>query len=157
MATKDRIYLDKSLVSIADRLVKRLIPGSESVQGVFRDTRELAVFAAGLGYRKQHTRAVSEQGREIKLAVIDRIELGGADIVNALAVAVRGTVGILAPELAQERSEIFEQHVNGGLDYIAGIAGPDEADIAIVAHLVKSEHAPEEAQEEVLDLLGQRL
>ena len=96
-------------------------------------------------------------GREVKLSAVERIELGGADIVNALAVAVRGTVSILAPDSAQDRAEIFEQYVNGGLDYIAGIAGEEEADLDIVAHLVKSEHAPGEAQEEVLDLLSQRL
>ncbi len=157
MASKDRIYIDKDLVPIADRLVKRSIPGSESVQGVFRDTRELAVFAAGLGYRKKRTRAVAAHGREIKLSAVERIDLGGADIVNALAVAVRGTVHILAPDSAQDRAEIFEQYVNGGLDYIAGIAGEEEADLDIVAHLVKSEHAPGEAQDEMLDLLSQRL
>jgi len=157
MATKDRIYIDKELKPIADRLVKRSIPGSESVQGVFRDTRELAVFAAGLGYRKGRIRAVEVQGREIKLSAVERIELGGADVVSALAVAVRGNVRILTPDRAQERAEIFEGYVNGGLEYIAGIAGEEEADLDIVAHVVKSEHAPEEAQDEVLDLLSQRL
>ncbi len=127
------------------------------MQGCVRDTRELAVFAAGLGYRKKRTRAVTSQGREIKLSAVERIELGGSDIVNSLAVAAKGTVRILAPESALERAEIFEQYVNGGLDYIAGIAGEEEADLDIVAHLVKSEHAPVEAQEEVLDLLSQRL
>ena len=157
MATKDRIYIDAELKPIADRLVKRSIPGSESVQGVFRDTRELAVFAAGLGYRKGRTRTVTAQGREIKLSAVERIEHGGADIVSALAVAVRGSVHILNPDCAQERSEIFEQYVNGGLEYIAGIAGEEEADLDIVAHVVKSEHAPDEARDEVLDLLSQRL
>jgi len=157
MATKDRIYIDKELVPLADRLVKRSIPGSESVQGVFRDTRELAVFAAGLGYRKKRRRSVTEQGREIKLSVIDRIELGGPVVVDAVAVAAACSVTILSPENAVERAEFFEGYVNGGLDYIAGIAGDEAGDLDIVAQLVKSEHAPKEAQEEVLDLLSKRL
>jgi dnd system-associated protein 4 len=157
MATKDRIYIDKELVQLADQLVKRQIQGSDSVQGVFRDTRELAVFAAGLGYRKKRTRTVTEQGREVKLAAVERIEVGGSDLVSALSVAVRGNVAVLTPDRALERAEIFEQYVNGGLDYIAGIAGEEGSDLAIVAHIVKSEHAPREAREEVLDLLSQRL
>lgn len=157
MATKDRIYIDKELLPIADRLVKRSIPGSESVQGVFRDTRELAVFAAGLGYRRKRTRAVGVQGREVKLSAVERIELGGADIVNALAVAVRRNVRVLSPESEQARAELFEEYVNGGLEYIAGIASEEQTDLDIIAHLVKLEHAPGEAQEEVLDLLSERL
>lgn len=157
MATKDRIYIDKELVQLADQLVKRQIQGSDSVQGVFRDTRELAVFAAGLGYRKKRTRTVTEQGREVKLSAVERIEVGGSDLVSALSVAVRGNVAVLTPDRALERAEIFEQYVNGGLDYIAGIAGEEGSDLAIVAHIVKSEHAPREAREEVLDLLSQRL
>lgn len=157
MATKDRIYIDKELVPLADRLVKRAIPGSESVQGVFRDTRELVVFAAGLGYRKKRNRPVKDQGREVKLSAVERIEVGGAHIVAALSVAVRGDVTVLKPDRALERAEIFEECVNGGLEYIAGMAGEEGSDLAIVAHLLKSEHAPREAQAEVLDLLSQRL
>jgi dnd system-associated protein 4 len=157
MATKDRIYIDKELVPVADRLVKRLIPGSQDVQGVFRDTRELVVFAAGLGFRKSRTREPSAQGREIKLEAVERIELGGTEIVNAIAVATSGSVAILAPEKAMDRAEIFEQYVNGGLEYIAGLVEAEATPMAVIARLLMLEHAPSEVREEVLDLLGQRL
>lgn len=157
MATKDRIYIDKELVSVADKLVKRLIPGSHSIEGVFRDTRELVGFAAGLGFRKDRMREPLTQGREVKLEAVERIELGGNEIVNAVAVAKYGSVAILAPEKATERAAIFEQYVNGGLAYIAGMMESEPSPMAVIAHIIKLEHAPNEAQKEVLDLLGQRL
>lgn len=157
MATKERIYVDKDLVPVADRLVKRSIPGSQSVQGVFRDTRELVVFAAGLGFRKGRERELSSPGREVKLEAVERIELGGNEIVNAIAIAKVGNVAILAPDRATERAEIFERYVNGGLEYIAGIMESEETSMAVIARLVKLEHVPAEVQDEVLDLLGQRL
>jgi len=157
MATTDRIYIDKALMSVADRLVKRAIPGSNTIEGVFRDTRELVVFAAGLGFRKSREKGVSVQGREVKLEAIERIELGGTEIVNAIAIAKSGSVAILSPERATERAEIFERYVNGGLEYIAGMMDSGESPMAIVAHIIKLEHAPGEVQDEVLDLLGQRL
>ena len=73
MATKERIYIDEELVPIADKLVQRRIPGSESTQGVFRDTRELVAFAAAIGFSKNHPKDVSSNGREIKLSALDPI------------------------------------------------------------------------------------
>lgn len=157
MATKERIYIDREFVDIADRLVRRAIPGSHSDQGVFRDTRELAVFAAGLGFRKDRKRDVEKNGREIKLEAVERIEFGGSDVVNALSVAATRDVAILAPEKELERAELFERYMNGGLEYISGMAGAEVTAMEVLINIITIEHAPKQAQEQMLDLLGQRL
>lgn len=156
MATKDRIYLDKEFDDLADKLVCRKIPGSESVQGVFENTRELAVFAAGLGYRHKREKPVKSQGREIKLAVMGGIQLGGAEIVDAIALAKSGEIAILLPDQAVQKAKIFEDYVNGGMEYIAGMAG-EEAPLETVIDIVKSEYSIEEKRSEVLDLLSHKL
>jgi len=127
MATKDRIYIDKELEPVADRLVQRRIPGSESAEGVFRDTRELVAFAAGLGYRKDLSREVAANGREIKIAALEAIEKGGSQLLNVIAIARAGDVDILSPDKAVERATILERYVNGGLAYISGISGDETA------------------------------
>ena len=104
MATKDRIYIDEELVPVADGLVQRRIPGSEAAEGVFRDTRELATFAAGLGYRKGQRREVANNGREIKITALEAIEKGGSQLLNAIAIAEAGDVDILSPDKAVERT-----------------------------------------------------
>ena len=157
MATKERVYIDEAFVAVADRLVLRQIPGSESAQGVFTATRELGAFAAGLGFRRGLRRPVETNGREIKLEVFSRVPSGGGDLVDALAVAATRTAAVLTPERAHERATIFEEFMNGGLEYIAGFANEGESDLDVIARLVKSEHAPEDAQKDVLDLLGGRL
>lgn len=156
MATKDRIYIDKEFIGLADRLVRRAIPGSESSEGVFQDTRELAVFAAGLGYRHKQRFAVREAAREIKLSAIERIPLGGTDIVEALSVAHAENVSVLAPDKALERATIFEEFMNGGLERIAAAIG-DEPALRAIVKIVRSEHAPDDACDEMVDLLSQRL
>ena len=157
MATSDRIYIDEEFKNMADRLVKRQIPGTESLQGIFRDTRELAVFAAGLGFRKQHFREVTKNGREIKLSALQRIDLGGREIVEAVGVAHTDSVAILHPARQQELAQIFEGYLNGGLQYIAGMTNDDHSDLQIVAALIKSEYSPQETRDEVIDLLAHRL
>ena len=157
MATNDRIYIDEEFVPLADLLVRRQIPGSERISGVFRDTRELAVFAAGLGYRKKRTRSLGNNGREIKLSAIHRIRLGGVDIVAATAVAVEGNVAILHPDRAGRRAEIFESYMNGGLGYLAGMVDDRHTALEMIASIVKSEHAPEESTEAAIDLISKRL
>jgi dnd system-associated protein 4 len=157
MATNDRIYIDEKFVSLADLLVRRQIPGAESFEGVFRDTKELVVFAAGLGYRKKRTYEVQKNGREIKLSAISGIRLGGADIVNAMAVAVDESVSILHPDKEKQRAEIFESYVNGGLGYLAGMIDRDKTAIEIIAAIVKSEHDPHASTDDAIDLISQRL
>ena len=157
MATKDRVYIDQDFVALADRLVKRQIPGSQSVQGVFRDTRELMVFAASLGFRRKRFQVISKNGREVKLSAIERIDIGGVDFLGAIAVAHTSGVAILAPDLSAERAEILEGYANGGLAYIAGIADENQPALEVLAALVKSEHAPDQSQADVLDLFSQRL
>lgn len=156
MATKDRIYIDEELVPLADRLVLRRIPGSESAQGVFRDTRELVAFAAGLGYQKDQSLQVSVNGREIKLSALEAIDKGGSQLLNAIAVAKAGDVAILSPERAVERATILEGYVNGGLEYISGISGDDETALETIVSIIKSEHAPQENIDEVIDDLSKR-
>lgn len=157
MATKDRVYIDEQFVPIAERLVSRKVTNSTSVQGVLAATRELGALAVGLGFRHKSRKPVVKNGREIKLEVFHHIPTGGADLVAALAVAETRSAAVLEPERAHERATIFEEYMNGGLDYISGFANDDEADLDVLARLVKSEHAPDEAQKEVLDLLGGRL
>lgn len=155
MATKDRIYIDDDLVPVADRLVQRRIPGSESAEGVFRDTRELVAFAAGLGYRKDQSLPVSVNGREIKISVLEGIERGGSQLLNAIAVAKFGDVDILSPDRAIERASILEGYVNGGLEYLSGISGEETA-LETIVSIIKSEHAPQENIDEVIDDLSKR-
>ena len=155
MATKDRIYIDEELVPVADRLVLRRIPGSGSSEGVFRDTRELVSFAAGLGYSKDQSLPVKVNGREIKLSALDAIERGGGQLLNSIAVAKSGDVDILSPERAVERATIFEDYINGGLQYISGIWGEETARETVVS-IIMSEHAPQDNIEEVIDDLSKR-
>ena len=157
MATKNRVYIDEQFVPIAERLVRRAVPNSTSVQGVLAATRELGALAVGIGFRHKTRKAVTRNGREIKLEVFERILTGGPDLVAALAVAETRSAAVLGPEHAQERATIFEDYMNGGLEYISGFANEDEADLDVLTRLVKSEHAPREAQKEVLNLLGGRL
>jgi dnd system-associated protein 4 len=155
MATKDRIYIDEELVPVADRLVLRRIPGTESSEGVFRDTRELVAFASGLGYRKEQSLPVNVSGREIKLSALEAIERGGSQLLNSIAVAKAGDVDILSPERAVERATILEGFVNGGLEYISGISG-DETALETIVSIIKSEHAPQDNIDEVIDDLSKR-
>lgn len=155
MATKDRIYIDEELVPIADKLVQRRIPGSESAQGVFRDTREFVAFAAGIGYSKDRPRPVSSYGREIKLSALDAIEKGGRQLLFSIAIAKAGNIDILGPDRAVERAEILERYVNGGLEYISGISG-DETALETVMEIIKSEHAPRDKIIEVIGDLSRR-
>lgn len=155
MATRDRIYIDEEFVPLADRLVQRKIPGSDSAEGIFRDTRELVAFVAGLGYRKERKRELTSQGREIKLSALEAIDLGGAHLINAIAVADTDGVGILAPDKAVTRATILEQYVNGGLEYISGISG-DETALETLIDIIKSEHAPEDKISEVIGDLSRR-
>ncbi|MEK9505545.1 hypothetical protein [Gaopeijia maritima] len=157
MATAERVYIDKALVDVADRLVKRQIAGSTEVGGVFAATRELAAFAAGLGYRKGHRKAVGEPGREIKLEALARLGGGGTDLVEVLAVAVARSVQILEDDKAQERATIFEEFMNGGLEHIQGFVNEDEGDVQAVIRLVRSEMRRYETDAEAVDLLGARL
>jgi len=156
MATKDRIYIDEELVTVADRFVLRKIPGSESSEGVFRDTRELVAFAAGLGYLKDQSLPVNVSGREIKLSALEAIERGGSQLLNSIAVAKAGDVDILNPERAVERATILEIYVNGGLEYISGISGDDETALETIVSIIKSEHAPQDNIDEVIDDLSKR-
>ena len=155
MATKDRIYIDKELEPLADRLVQRRIPGSESAEGVFRDTRELVAFAAGLGYRKDLSREVATNGREIKIAALEAIEKGGSQLLNVIAIAKAGDVDILSPDKAVERATILEKYVNGGLEYISGISG-DETALETIVEIIKSEHAPQDNIDELIGDLSRR-
>lgn len=155
MATKDRIYIDEELVSVADRLVQRRIPGSDSAEGVFRDTRELVAFAAGLGYRKDQSRPVSVNGREIKLSALEAIERGGSQLLNSIAVAKAGDVSVLSPDRAVERATILEDYVNGGLEYISGISGEETA-LETIVSIIKSEHAPQDNIDDVINDLSKR-
>lgn len=157
MASAERIYIDKALVPLADRLVKRQIPGSTDIGGVFSATRELAVFAAGLGHKKGHRKPVVEAGREIKLEAISRLSGGGSDMVDSLAVAASGSVQILAVDRAQERATIFEEFMNGGLEHIHGFAAEDESDLQVVIKLVRSEVRRSDFDAETVDLLGARV
>jgi dnd system-associated protein 4 len=155
MATKDRIYIDEELLPIADKLVQRRIPGSESTQGVFRDTRELVAFAAGVGYCKERSRNVSSNGREIKLSALDAIEKGGRQFLYSIAVAKAGSVEILSPEKSVERAEILERYLNGGLEYISGISGEEMA-LETIMEIIKSEFALKDKIDEVIDNLSRR-
>ena len=155
MATKDRIYIDEELVPLADRLVQRRIPGSESAEGVFRDTRELVAFAAGIGYRKDQRREVATNGREIKITALEAIEKGGFQLLNAIAIAEAGDVDILSPDKAIERATILERYINGGLEYISGISG-DETALETIVEIIKSEHAPQDNIDELLGDLSRR-
>lgn len=155
MATKDRIYIDEELVPVADGLVQRRIPGSESAEGVFRDTRELVAFAAGLGYRKDQRREVANNGREIKITALEAIEKGGSQLLNAIAIAETGDVDILSPDKAVERATILERYVNGGLEYISGISG-DETALETIVEIIKSEHAPQDNINELIGDLSRR-
>lgn len=157
MATQDRIYIDEEFLPIADQLVKRQIPGTERVEGVFADTKELAVFAAGLGYRKSKTSELKKNGREIKLSAIGKIGRGGEEIVLSLALAVDRTIDVLHPREKQRRAEIFERHMNGGLQYLAGLIDPDRPALDVVALVIKGEHRPSASTDDAIDLIGQRL
>ena len=156
MATRDRIYIDKELVPLADRLVLRNIPGSESEQGVFYDTRELIAFAAGLGFQLGYKREVSVNGREIKLSAIERIQLGGIELVEYLALAETSDIAILSKDHEVDRAEILERYANGGLEYISGLYDDDIALEAII-DIIKSENVPDEKRSEVVDLLCEKL
>jgi len=155
MATKDRIYIDEELVPVADRLVQRRIPGSELAEGVFRDTRELVALAVGLGYRKDQSREVATNGREIKITALEAIEKGGSQLLNAIAIAETGNVDILSPDKAVERATILEKYLNGGLEYISGISG-DETALETIVEIIKSEHAPQENIDELIGDLSRR-
>lgn len=155
MATRDRIYIEKELVPVADRLVLRRIPGSDTAEGVFRDTRELVAFAAGLGYRKKKRYDIKINGREIKLTAIENIEKGGAQLLNAIAIAEDGGVDILLPERANERATILEAYTNGGLEYIAGFADEETA-LETIVEIIKSEHTPDSKVEDVIGSLKLR-
>ena len=155
MATKDRIYIDKEFVPVADRLVQRRIPGSDTAEGVFRDTRELVSFAAGLGYRKEKRYDLKANGREIKLSVLDAIEKGGAQLLNAIAIAEEGDIAILLPERIGERATILEKYVNGGLEYISGFA-EEETALETIVEIIKSEHDPESKVDDVIGSLKLR-
>ena len=157
MATNDRIYIDEKFLPLADQLVKRQIPGTERVEGVFTDTKELVVFAAGLGYRNKRTHELQKNGREIKLSAISRIKLGGSDIVDSMAVAVDGSVTILHPDNEKQRAEIFESYVNGGLSYLEGMVDEDKTALQVIATVVKREHDPEASKDEAINLLSQRV
>ncbi|RJQ36117.1 MAG: hypothetical protein C4555_07945 [Dehalococcoidia bacterium] len=156
MATRNRIYIDKKLVPLADRLVFRNIPGSESEQGVFRDTRELIAFAATIGYKFSHKRTVHVNGREIKLSAVERIQLGGIELVEALAVAETGDIEILSKENEVRRAEILEKYANGGLERIEAISG-DRTALEEIVNIIKAEYAIDDKQLEVVDLLSERL
>jgi dnd system-associated protein 4 len=155
MASRDRIYIDEELIHVADRLVQRRIPGSESSEGVFRDTRELVAFAAGLGYRKCLKREVSTNGREIKLSALEGIEKGGSLLLNAIAIAESGDVNILSKNNMVERATILEKYVNGGLEYISGISG-EETSLETVIDIIKSEHTPQDDIDELIGDLSRR-
>ena len=157
MATNDRIYIDEKFLPLADHLVKRQIPGTEREEGVFTDTKELVVFAAGIGYRNKRTHDVQKKGREIKLSAISRIKLGGADIVDAMAVAVDGSISVLHPDQEKRRAEIFESYVNGGLSYLAGMVDEGKSALQVIATVVKSEHDPEASTDDAIDLISERL
>ena len=159
MATMNRVFIDKEFHPIADRLVRRSVPGTTSIEGVFQNYRELAVFAAGLGYRKRREHTVKEPGREIKLDAVGRVHSGGRQFVLALAVADSKTVTVLAPdkESQKERAEIFERYMNGGLGYLDGFVREKEAGLDGIARIVKSEHSPDETREEALNLALLRL
>lgn len=157
MATNDRIYIDEEFLALADHLVRRQIPGTERVEGAFRDTRELVVFAAGLGYRKKRTHELQKNGREVKLSAISRIQIGGAEIVDAMAVAAEGSVSILHSEQAKQRAKIFESYVNGGLGYLSGLMDKGQTALQVIAAVVKSEHQPETSTNDAIDLISQRL
>ncbi|CAB5161236.1 hypothetical protein D3OALGA1CA_5064 [Olavius algarvensis associated proteobacterium Delta 3] len=155
MATKDRIYIEKEFVPVADRLVLRRIPGSDTAEGVFRDTRELVAFAAGLGYRKKKQHELKVNGREIKLTALENIEKGGAQLLNAIAIAEGGGVDILLPERVDERAIILEKYVNGGLEYISGIT-EEETALETIVEIIKSEHAPDSKVKDVIGSLRLR-
>lgn len=155
MATKDRIYIDKDLVHVADRLVQRRITGSETAEGVFRDTRELVAFAAGLGYKKKKFPDLKAIGREIKLTALEGIDKGGAQLLNAIALAETGDVDILIPERADKRAAILEKYVNGGLEYISGFTGEETA-LETIIEIIKSEHAPDSKVDDVIGSLKLR-
>ena len=155
MATKDRIYIDEDLVPVADRLVQRRIPGAESAEGVFRDTRELVAFAAGLGYKKNQPREVVTNGREIKITALEAIEKGGPQLLKAIVIAKTGDVDILSPDKDVERASILEQYVNGGLEYMSGISG-DETALETIVEIIKTEHAPQDKIDELIGDLSRR-
>ena len=155
MATKDRIYIDQEFVPVADRLVQRRIPGSDTAEGVFRDTRELVAFAAGLGYKKEKRYDLKSQGREVKLTALYAIDKGGSQLLNAIAIADEGGVDILLPDRAAERAAILEKYANGGLEYISGFSG-DETALETVVKMIKSEHAPESTVDDVIGSLKLR-
>lgn len=152
MATKDRIYIDQEFVPIADRLVQRRIPGSETAEGVFRDTRELVAFAAGLGYKKKKHHELKVNGREVKLTALEAIDKGGAQLLNAIAIAEEDGVDILLPDRSVERAAILEKYVNGGLEYISGFSGEETA-LETVIKVIKSELAPESTVDDVIGSL----
>jgi hypothetical protein len=77
-------------------------------------------------------------------------------LLNAIAVAKAGDVAVLSPERAVERATILEGYVNGGLEYISGISGDDETALETIVSIIKSEHAPQENIDEVIDDLSKR-
>lgn len=155
MATKDRIYIDDKFIPLSDRLVQRRIPGSELSEGVFKDTRELVLFAAGLGYRKNQYKEEIKNGREIKLSALEAVEMGGSKMLNSIAIAKTQSVDILEPSKAVERANILEAYVNGGLEYISGISD-DETALETIIAIIKSEHAPEKNIDELIGDLSRR-
>jgi len=157
MATKERIYIDAQYVKLADRMVRRVIPGSESTEGVFRDTREFVCFAAGYGFRKGRFEPISSNGREVKLSAIHGIDLGGQLIVEAIAIAHTEDIDVLHPDRAQERAEVFEGYVNGGLSLILGHSNEDESSGEVIASIIKSEYAPADSKKEAYDLVSKKL
>ncbi len=157
MATSNRIYIDEPLMYLSEKLVKRAIPGSETNEGIFHDTRELVAFAVCLGYKMGKRRSVEKRGREIKLEAIANIDFGGSHLANALAVAAEEDVAILDPNKKEERAKILEDFLNGGLEYMEGFFDEDATAFDLISSLIKDEFDPSEAQDTVINLIGKRI
>lgn len=156
MATAERIYIDNEFLPTAEVTVQRHIPGAGSAQGLFRDTKELAVFAAGLGYQLGKKREVQKNGREIKLSAISNVEFGGREVLDAIALADTKDLSILGEDQAQRRATILEHYMNGGLEYLQALDWEDSTPLEFIVNVIRMRHGSDHGLSEVMNLASKR-
>ncbi|MEH1031942.1 DNA phosphorothioation-associated protein 4 [Micromonospora profundi] len=99
-------------------LIARL--AGENDNAIFASMRDLFVFAAALGKIEERRKPVTKVAKDPIRLDLFRSDAGHDLLIQALAVlANSGDAEILRDDRVDERIQVFEEYVNGGLELIA--------------------------------------
>lgn len=108
-----RIAPPDALESLFDRLTEQE-PGKS--YPVFTTKQKLLMFAAGLGWKAKKRTEIDKRGTAIRFDIFEKAL--DDSFVNALAIAEKKNLEILAPENDEERAKIFEEYAHTGIKII---------------------------------------